>query len=67
MPEQAGSNEAIFGSVTAADVVEAIRMQTGRELKKSDITLPEIKVGGRVGRRDAEWYVWEVGLGWGGC
>jgi large subunit ribosomal protein L9 len=44
--KKVGENEQIFGSVTAADVAEAIKMQTGRELKKSDITVPDIKTLG---------------------
>jgi hypothetical protein len=38
-----GEGDAIFGSVTAVEVVEAIKMQTGRELDKKAVTLPEIK------------------------
>jgi large subunit ribosomal protein L9 len=41
-----GENNMIFGSVTTENVVEAIRMQTGRELARKDITLPEIKALG---------------------
>ncbi|KAG7669766.1 hypothetical protein Ndes2526B_g06118 [Nannochloris sp. 'desiccata'] len=44
--KKVGENEQIFGSVTSADVAEAIKMQTGRELKKSDITVPDIKTLG---------------------
>jgi large subunit ribosomal protein L9 len=36
----------IFGSVTAADVVEAVRQQTNRELVKGNITVPEVKTTG---------------------
>lgn len=41
-----GQGEAIFGSVTASDLVEAIKMQTGRELDKRAMTVPEIKTLG---------------------
>lgn len=44
--KKVGENEQIFGSVTASDVVEAIKMQTGRELKKSDVSVPDIKTLG---------------------
>lgn len=38
-----GEGNKIFGSVTAQDVVEAIKMQTGREIEKKNVTVPEIK------------------------
>lgn len=41
--KKVGEENAIFGSVTATEVVEAIRMQTGRELDKKKMTVPEIK------------------------
>lgn len=44
--KKVGEKEQIFGSVTAADVVEAIKMQTGRELDRRDMTVPEIKTLG---------------------
>lgn len=44
--KKVGGNDQIFGSVTTQDVVEAIRMQTGRELDKKAVTLPEIKTLG---------------------
>ncbi|GAB4821713.1 hypothetical protein N2152v2_008759 [Parachlorella kessleri] len=44
--KKVGANDQIFGSVSAADVIEAIRMQTGRELDKRTLTLPDIKVLG---------------------
>lgn len=44
--KKVGEKDQIFGSVTAADVVDAIKMQTGRELEKRDVTLPEIKTLG---------------------
>lgn len=44
--KKVGEKEQIFGSVTAVDVVEAIKMQTGRELDRRDVTVPEIKTLG---------------------
>ncbi|EFN53215.1 hypothetical protein CHLNCDRAFT_25930 [Chlorella variabilis] len=44
--KKVGEKEAIFGSVTTSELVEAIRMQTGRELDKKAVTLPEIKTLG---------------------
>eukprot|EP00204_Picochlorum_oklahomense_P002868 CAMPEP_0118805880 /NCGR_PEP_ID=MMETSP1161-20130426/29224_1 /TAXON_ID=249345 /ORGANISM="Picochlorum oklahomensis, Strain CCMP2329" /LENGTH=183 /DNA_ID=CAMNT_0006734915 /DNA_START=30 /DNA_END=578 /DNA_ORIENTATION=+ len=44
--KKVGEGDQIFGSVSAADVVEAIKMQTGRELEKRSVTLPEIKTLG---------------------
>jgi large subunit ribosomal protein L9 len=41
-----GEEDQIFGSVSAADVVEAIRMQTGRDVDKRNVTLPDIKTLG---------------------
>ncbi|KAI3436156.1 hypothetical protein D9Q98_002213 [Chlorella vulgaris] len=41
--KKVGEKDAIFGSVTSADLVDAIKMQTGRELDKKTITVPEIK------------------------
>ncbi|KAL4859136.1 50S ribosomal protein L9 [Chlorella vulgaris] len=41
--KKVGEKEAIFGSVTSADLVDAIKMQTGRELDKKTIAVPEIK------------------------
>ncbi len=40
--KKAGEGDALFGSVTSADVVEAIRMQTGRELDKREVAVPAI-------------------------
>ena len=48
--KKVGEEEQIFGSVTAQDVVDAIKMQTGRQLEKRDVTLPEIK---KLGTYDA--------------
>lgn len=44
--KKVGEGEQIFGSVSAADVVEAIRMQTGRELEKRSVSIPDIKTLG---------------------
>lgn len=41
--KKTGESKQIFGSVTTAEVVEAIRLQTGRELDKKSVTIPEIK------------------------
>merc|ERR1711959_297958 len=40
--KKVGENKKIFGSVSAADVVDVIRLQTGQELDKKDIELPKI-------------------------
>ncbi|MDA0672768.1 MAG: 50S ribosomal protein L9 [Cyanobacteria bacterium] len=37
-----GENEAIFGTVTAADVAEAIEASTGKEVDRREITVPDI-------------------------
>ncbi|MCG8366027.1 MAG: 50S ribosomal protein L9 [Pseudanabaenales cyanobacterium] len=37
-----GEQEAIFGTVTTAEVAEVIREMTGKELDRRDITLPDI-------------------------
>lgn len=44
--KKVGEKDAIFGSVTTAELVDAIKMQTGRELDRKAITLPEIKTLG---------------------
>ena len=44
--KKVGEKDQIFGSVTTGDVVEAIKMQTGRELDRRDVTLPDIKTLG---------------------
>ena len=41
--KKVGEGESIFGSVTSQELVEAIRMQTGRELDRKALSLPEIK------------------------
>ncbi|CAL8469355.1 g8896 [Coccomyxa elongata] len=40
--KKVGEEDKIFGSVTTAEIVDAIFKQTGRELEKKDIELPEI-------------------------
>lgn len=42
IPKQVGENEAIFGTVTAADVAEVIQAATGQEIDRRGITLPDI-------------------------
>lgn len=37
-----GENEAIFGTVTAAEVAEAIRNATNRDIDRRDIDVPDI-------------------------
>ena len=49
--KKVGEADQIFGSVTAQEIVDAIQQQTGRELNKKDITLPEIST---LGTFDAE-------------
>lgn len=41
--KKVGEKDQIFGSVTSAEIVEAIKMQTGRELDRREVTVPEIK------------------------
>lgn len=44
--KQAGEGEAIFGTVTAQDVADAIQAATNHEIDRRGITLPEIsKIG----------------------
>jgi large subunit ribosomal protein L9 len=40
--KQVGEKEAIFGTVTTAEVAEAIKAATGQEIDKRDIELPDI-------------------------
>jgi large subunit ribosomal protein L9 len=40
--KQEGENEAIFGTVTATDVAEAIEATTNQEVDRRGITLPDI-------------------------
>jgi large subunit ribosomal protein L9 len=37
-----GENDAIFGTVTAAEVAEQIQKMTGKEVDRRDITMPDI-------------------------
>ena len=41
--KKCGDSNQIFGSVTTAEIAEAIRQQTGRELDRRTFTVPEIK------------------------
>ncbi|MEM8808305.1 MAG: 50S ribosomal protein L9 [Cyanobacteria bacterium P01_G01_bin.38] len=44
--KQVGENNAIFGTVTSADVAEAIQEATNREIDRRDIEVPDInKIG----------------------
>ena len=43
-----GEGKKIFGSVTEADVADAVFKQTTVQLDKRAMTLPEIKVRGRL-------------------
>lgn len=49
--KKVGEKNQIFGSVTPQEVIEAIKSQTGRDLDKKDLTLPEIK---QVGAYDCD-------------
>lgn len=40
---KAGAGKAFFGSVTKLDLVDIIKANTGKDMKKDDIELPEIK------------------------
>lgn len=40
--KQVGENEAIFGTVTAAEVAEAIQQATNQEIDRRGITVPDI-------------------------
>ncbi|MDP8964982.1 MAG: 50S ribosomal protein L9, partial [Cyanobacteriota bacterium] len=46
-----GEEEAIFGTVTAPEVAEAIQQATGQEVDRRGITLPDI---GKLGVYKAE-------------
>lgn len=46
IPKKAGEKDAIFGSVTRQEIVDAIYQQTGQELEKQNIQSPEIKTLG---------------------
>jgi large subunit ribosomal protein L9 len=44
--KQVGENDAIFGTVTTAEVAEAIKAGTSQEVDKRDITMPDVaKIG----------------------
>ncbi|MEM9906237.1 MAG: 50S ribosomal protein L9, partial [Cyanobacteria bacterium P01_D01_bin.44] len=44
--KQVGENDAIFGTVTSADVAEAIQEATNKEIDRRDIEVPDInKIG----------------------
>jgi large subunit ribosomal protein L9 len=44
--KQVGENDAIFGTVTTAEVAEVIKSVTGQEIDKRDITIPDVaKIG----------------------
>jgi large subunit ribosomal protein L9 len=49
--KQVGENEAIFGTVTAQEVAEAIQAATNQEVDRRGITLPDI---GKLGFYNAE-------------
>jgi large subunit ribosomal protein L9 len=40
--KQAGEKDAIFGTVTSQDVVDALKAATGQEIDRRGITLPEV-------------------------
>lgn len=44
--KQVGEGESIFGTVTAQDVVDAIKASTGQEVDRRGVTLPDI---GKIG------------------
>ena len=44
--KQVGENDAIFGTVTTAEVADVIKSVTGQEIDKRDITIPDVaKIG----------------------
>ncbi len=49
--KQVGEKEAIFGTVTSQDVVDAIQEATGQEIDRRGVTLPEIS---KIGFYEAE-------------
>lgn len=49
--KQAGESEAIFGTVTEKEVVEAIQAAIGQEIDRREITLPDIN---KLGSYQAE-------------
>jgi large subunit ribosomal protein L9 len=40
--KQVGEDEAIFGTVTAAEVAEVIKTMTGQDIDRREITVPDI-------------------------
>lgn len=44
--KKVGENDRIFGSVTPQEVSEAVYQQTGRQINKEDIEVPDIKTTG---------------------
>ncbi|GFE70214.1 50S ribosomal protein L9 [Chroococcus sp. FPU101] len=44
--KQVGEGESIFGTVTAQDVVDAIKASTGQEVDRRGVTLPDV---GKIG------------------
>ena len=44
--KKTGEGDALFGSVTTADVVDAVAQQTGRTLDKRTLPVPDIKTLG---------------------
>jgi large subunit ribosomal protein L9 len=47
MPAKAGAEGRLFGSITTADVVEAVREQTGIELDRRQVEIDVIKTVGQ--------------------
>eukprot|EP00898_Chlorokybus_atmophyticus_P004307 jgi/Chlat1/4878/Chrsp31S04895 len=41
--KKAGQDKTIFGSVTSQDVVDVIKLQTGQDIDKKDVIMPEIR------------------------
>ncbi|MGK7874783.1 MAG: 50S ribosomal protein L9 [Xenococcaceae cyanobacterium] len=46
IPKQVGEGEAIFGTVTTQEVADAIKENTGQQVDRRGITLPEISKTG---------------------
>ena len=44
--KKGGEGDTIFGAVTAADIVDAVAMQTGKTLDKRALSVPDIKATG---------------------
>ncbi|RMF22994.1 MAG: 50S ribosomal protein L9 [Cyanobacteria bacterium J083] len=45
--KQVGEGNAIFGTVTTQEIADTIKSQTGQEVDKRDISIPEIKTTGK--------------------